>query len=64
MLVILSFPKRLSEYYIVNQIVPIYVLVLVSLVTYTHNPSKVETRVALNLTCFLALTAIKVSFSP
>lgn len=51
--------KRLSEYYIVNQIVPIYVLVLVSLVTYTHNPSKVETRVALNLTCFLALTAIK-----
>ena len=51
--------KRLSEYYIINQIIPIYVLVMLSMVTFFHNPSKIDTRVALNLTCFLALTAIK-----
>jgi hypothetical protein len=51
--------KRISSYYIINQIVPIYVLVLVSMVTYFHNPSKIDTRIAVNVTCFLALTAIK-----
>lgn len=51
--------KRMSGYYIINQIVPIYVLVLVSMVTYFHNPSKIDVRIAVNVTCFLALTAIK-----
>ena len=51
--------SRLSGYYIINQLVPIYVLVLVSMVTYVHNPSKIDVRIAVNLTCFLALTAIK-----
>lgn len=50
---------RTTDYYVVNHLAPIYVLIVVSLVTYMMHPSKVENRIGMNVTCFLALTAIK-----
>ena len=41
------------------QIMPILLLNFISLLTFLLHPAKLESRMALNVTCFLSLTAIK-----
>jgi len=50
---------RLWRYYVLNMIVPILLLAALSLVTYVVPPESLDGRIALNLTIFLALTALQ-----
>jgi len=51
--------KRKASYYILNMLVPILLLVGLSLITYMIPPADLDTRISLNVTLFLSLTALQ-----
>jgi len=51
--------ERLYNYYVLNMIVPILLLVSLSVVTYIIPAESLDIRIALNLTLFLSLTALQ-----
>ncbi|QDZ23285.1 ligand-gated ion-channel protein [Chloropicon primus] len=50
---------RFSKYYVLNMIVPVLLLVSLSFITYIIPPSSLDSRIGLNVTLFLALTALQ-----
>ncbi len=51
--------SRKWRYYVLNMIVPILLLVCLSLVTYMIPADSLDTRISLNVTLFLSLTALQ-----
>ena len=56
---IVTIIDRFWQYYLINMIVPSFMLVIISFITFIIPASGVDSRIALNMTLFLSLTALQ-----